>query len=207
MRIQLAPSTSVANYKLYFVQFTAQRPSDPHWILGTNAAAVLYIVRNHAINTNVDAASALCEVGLPFHTLQLADQAAKREEDPSLRRWALPRYRRSDFKPTQKDYEVYQRKVLNIIRRRPLRAALMAGGIAWRIVREFLACDPDLKHDVLESVLSGPSKESCYLSTIVAGENNVFYVDNLLTRDEENVLMGVHRMYTGKRTFLFRNHN
>ncbi|KAI0716950.1 hypothetical protein C8Q76DRAFT_795191 [Earliella scabrosa] len=196
LRIQLAPATTLANFQLYFVQFAAQRPSDPHWILGTNAATVLYIIRNHSISTNVDAAAALCEVGLPFHTLQLADHAVKREEDPSLRRYALPRYRREGVKMTKKDYEVYQRKVLNIIRRRPIRAALMAGGIAWRLVREFLACDPDLKHDVMESVLSGPSTESRYHSTIVAGENDVFYVDNVLTRDEEDILMGVHRMYT-----------
>ncbi|KAI0694803.1 hypothetical protein C8Q76DRAFT_567140, partial [Earliella scabrosa] len=109
-------------------------------------------------------------------------------------------YRRADFKATKKDYAVYQRKVLNIIRRRPLRAALMAGGITWRLVRELLACDPDLKHDVMESVRSGPSRESRYHSTIVADANNVFYVDNFLTREEEDIVTGVYRMYTAGQT-------
>ena len=198
LKVHLAPTTSAASHKLYIVTFAARPADDPQWILAANAATVLYIVRNPSIVNNVDAARALCEAGLPFHTLKLAERNMMRWPDPIVCRFAPPRFRRQGFKPTKRDYDVYQMNVLNFIRQRPLRAALMGGGVLWRIVQELLACDPDLKEDVIQSVVDGPSSDWSRHATIVATRENVFYVDDQLMQEEENIIVGTYTMYTGK---------
>ncbi|KAI0735669.1 hypothetical protein C8Q76DRAFT_611425 [Earliella scabrosa] len=98
------------------------------------------------------------------------------------------------------DYRQYCRQRLDLLRSGPhLRAALLHGGIIWRLAME-MAGEYSGNLDLLRSYLElGPSEESgCHRIIIQDGQTT--YVDDGLSDYEVDAICGVNHVYTGKYT-------
>ena len=100
--------------------------------------------------------------------------------------------RLSSYQFSAEDYHTYCHDRAEILRSpRVARQALMRGGILWRLAME---------HASFQDVLAGPTptatiRHQC--RSICAGADR-FYIDDVLTAHEEEVICGVYYVYTGK---------
>lgn len=149
--------------------------------------------------TSQEAVKHLLDVGLPFHTLRLAATAESRcSFDLALPGYKIPSYRRAGFKPTALDYQVFELRVMELLHRPHIRAALTRGGIIWRVAMSVLGYDDSLAHEIKDSVLAGPSDNVAAHAALVQTNNELYYVDDVLSEEEEDVFSGVFMLYTGK---------
>jgi hypothetical protein len=134
-----------------------------------------------------DIVSRLIRQGIPFRTIITGPSPPARR--PPLFFFGLG-YCQNGYKPTTVDYAAYERAQDDFLRGPRGRAALMKGGIVWRLAMQ--ALHPDV-------VIAGPS-ESVYESGIcfVEEESGKHWWDDDLTEDEKNLICGVYKVFTGK---------
>lgn len=133
----------------------------------------------------------LLDRGIPFQTLRLDRQSAM--SSTKLGEWYRP-LRVSGSSIKKCDYMQYVRRVKELLynNKRVRRAAMMRGGIIWRLARMYGG-------DV-HCVLEGTSEE--YLDLILEMTRDrqfttKWYADQL-TEDEEDIICGVYRSSEGK---------
>jgi hypothetical protein len=125
----------------------------------------------------------MVETGRSFMTL------IPKPTDVSIRpssRPLLP-HRHNDFVFGHLDFKEYElQREIFFSNYQHLRAALLAGGIIWRIALEELGIDP---------ALWGPSETTNYAFELVL--NNQSFVDDGLSSEEMDFICGVYYVYTG----------
>lgn len=102
-------------------------------------------------------------------------------------------WRERVWRPSPHDYSGYWFNLRNWMTTPRRRAALMSGGIAWRLCLEVLC------HDDIELVLLGPDYKG-YGQRVRFDGDELQSWDNELTGDDFDVISGVYRQFTGTRS-------
>jgi hypothetical protein len=99
--------------------------------------------------------------------------------------------RLTGYQFTQKDYLVYEKHRASILSSQRGRAALLCGGIVWRLAKDFLSAD---------AVLQGPSPAATVhrwgFKAATSREDCKLHDDDLSELDLD-LICGVYRCYTG----------
>ncbi|KJA19782.1 hypothetical protein HYPSUDRAFT_117469, partial [Hypholoma sublateritium FD-334 SS-4] len=106
----------------------------------------------------------------------------------------ISRLRLSSYQFTAEDYHAYCHDCAEILRSpRAARQALMRGGILWRLAME---------HASFQDVLAGPffATTTQHQCRSFNGASDRFYIDDVLTTHEMEVICGVYYVYTGQGT-------
>jgi len=135
-----------------------------------------------------DIVSRLVKHGIPFRTIITGPPPAHR---PPIFYFGLG-YCQMNYKPTTVDYIAYERARDDFLRGPRGQAALMKGGIIWRLAMQTLHADV---------VVAGPS-ESVYGSGVWFPDNQSgkHWWDDDLTAEEMGLISGVYKVFTGKGT-------
>jgi hypothetical protein len=176
---------------IILLNFSASSTSFP-WILAlTNAVDALYVCRLDPGFNQYDVTRCLVEQGIAFRTL-LSLRIIPTVAQPlaqSLSR--LVPIRLPQYQFTTKDYATYQQQRDAILASPRGRAALLRGGIIWRLARDLLSFD---------EALQGPSTAT----TIHRSGFSVEYPpsgsqlwDDDLSLEELELLSGAYCCYTG----------
>ncbi|KZP08142.1 hypothetical protein FIBSPDRAFT_761900 [Athelia psychrophila] len=99
-------------------------------------------------------------------------------------------WREATWKPSPHDYAGYWFNLRDWMTTSRARAALMSGGIVWRVCLEVLVPED------LQLVLLGPDYAGHGKRVRFDGEQHESW-DNTLTEDDMDVISGVYKMYTG----------
>lgn len=159
--------------------------SVPWTIVLEDPLTALEVVRRGWGPSTVDVARELCTRGIPFHTVVRCEKALP----------AVPKHRgrlglglfRAGYKPDQHDYAAYEARCQELLRRHGfLRAALLKGGIIWRLVLAVLGFD---------DIIGGPSMSA--LNPFVIELDGEWVLDDDLTAEEMDIICGVCRIRTG----------
>ncbi|PSS10991.1 hypothetical protein PHLCEN_2v3364, partial [Hermanssonia centrifuga] len=135
--------------------------------------------------SKLDVARGLLQRGIPFRTLLPVDQHVPKPSVPQLN--IQLGHHPYDYQPTPGDYTNYEGQRDTLLgRERVCRAALMKGGIVWRLAMEMFG---------VESVLFGPKDVEAALYRAVLHDGGS-YVDDDLTQDELDVVCGVYKVTT-----------
>ncbi|TDL29891.1 hypothetical protein BD410DRAFT_823878 [Rickenella mellea] len=101
-------------------------------------------------------------------------------------------YRPKHYKPNHVDYAAYEAARNAFLVHPRARAALLKGGIIWRLTIEFLRDDPVL----WDQVLRGPTGDLKH-SHAWCTEKGTALWDDELSDDELDLISGVYRVFTG----------
>jgi hypothetical protein len=177
-----------------FFIFDFKQHTTVNWKLGvTTASDALFVCRLNSGFDEYDIARRLLQSGIPFCTLRRMGTVPRPVQSPGR---MLP-FRLSGYNFTTRDYDAYQHECTAILALPRARAALLRGGILWRIAVDILSFD---------DVLRGPS-------TTTTIDGNGFAVhdarigevfgDDDLTDTEVELLCGAYVCYTGKYQLVF----
>jgi hypothetical protein len=174
--------------------FSAPRSTACDWLLGVNSCEIAlyicrYILSNPRAHTIVTVANRLLNRGVPFRTLLGMDSSSRwkmnlvEDRDP-------PSYRYSTHIFTPQDFDTSMLRCQAVLSQPQGRAALLKGGIIWRIAKQFLSSD---------GVLDGPSVEVTSHRvgySHASGTPKVQYCDDDLTENEIGIICGTYSLYT-----------
>ena len=157
---------------------------DVPWLcLISDPVTLLHIARGQWGQSKHDVATGLVRRGLPFRTLTIAAANPPPPSHPKVDFVvSMPA-----FKPRLDDFYVWEGRVRSLLRGSRGRAALMKGGIIWRIAMEVLS---------EEAVLLGPSDDINVTYTLCIADIN--YADDDLTSDELELICGVYKVLNSK---------
>jgi hypothetical protein len=186
VRIQVRPCLN--GQRLYII-VTEDHGNRDKWVLGTWEAATALQCLRIGKESSIAVATNLLTCGTPFLTLKPL----------SPRTVALPRpsftlgWRREGYKPDVKDYAAYVHLRDSFLREPHARAALLKGGIVWRLAVDSLSS---------ADALAGPSQHVLDYGTCVHTEDGDLWDDDL-SEDELNLICGVYKVFTGQYHFFF----
>jgi hypothetical protein len=186
--------------------FVLSLPANPasEWRLGLyRAAHVLYAFRlmHNGVRNIYAIAHLLIQRGIPFRTLRPLRPVASSISMSSIVR--ITPMRLSNYIFTRQDYAAYLHDRMALLSGSRGRAALLRGGIAWRLAKDILSHDATLEgpsHAVMVHRVGQSFKVS---------RSNCEHWDDDLTTDEWGALCGLYRCYTGMSSFFplkFRAH-
>lgn len=181
----LDESTSVNKY--YLLRPRSLNVEQRFTIFLQDPVAVLNVIRRQWGPHLSDVAAELVSAGIPFST---------RVVYPDIPRPAIARTTALGFLPFHyqlhtSDYFVYLNRRDSLLQRRYGRAALAKGGILGRLAREALGDDIKLL------IQNGPSSEVLQYGTAIR-IGQLYYWDDELTEDEEQIICGVYKFSTGE---------
>lgn len=187
LRCGVAPVPGAERDKTYFVE--SRREIVQGWKLVVHSELdAAHIIRASPVyckNSSRYEAAAFCVArGITFRTL--APRRANSEVPRPLPQSSMGlgrRHNRFGFSP--KDYRLYERTRDALLAGPQGRAALLAGGLTWRLAIDALG---------LEYALQGPSHTK--MSQVVATVNGIEYVDDVLTQEELDIIAGVYFVYS-----------
>lgn len=169
-------------------QYTiSYRDEELEWMIVTDARSAIELVRRHGITGCPAAAQYLAQRGSRFQTLQHEDRRCKFEG----RTPPQAGLGRRDFEfgkyAAAPEYRAYEERARALLTRPRGRAALLRGGIIWRLAMELLGTDG------ITRAAAGPSEE-CHIyghEFSVPSREDPFYDDHL-TPDELSLIAGVY---------------
>jgi hypothetical protein len=170
---------------------SSRESSSCNWVLGLERAAhLVFAIRSlRPSKRNLhDVARLLIQEGTPFRTLRPLITSSI---SPSSIMKIIP-FRLSGYKFTHEDYTSYIRERSATLSQPRGRAALLRGGILWRIALEHLSID---------AALEGPSQavtEHRVGESFKDMASHCEYWDDCLTDDEANSICGLVNCFTGK---------
>ncbi len=171
---------------IFLFDFGREATVDWH-ICVTDISLALLIVRLDDELCDYNIARSLLDQGSPFWT---ALDSASFDIIPSPP--GIPRLRLSSYQFSAEDYHMYCHDRAQVLRNpRVSRQALMHGGILWRLVMEYASA---------ENVLTGPTSTATIhrqCRSFNIGRDR-FYIDDVLTVHEIEVICGMYYVYTGK---------
>jgi len=182
--------TKIDNEMYYFIKPIGLPASDNvSWeLVLREAATALQCLRHHWGPSPVHIARCLLEMGIPFSTRLRVPPPY-----PTLRRGFYTNlvlgWRQQGYKPDYADYVAYATTRDSFLRLPHARAALLKGGIVWRLAIEVTG---------RFAALEGPSEnvlEHGSLLTLPSG-NQLW--DDDLSDAELDLICGVYKVYTGK---------
>lgn len=188
---------------LYAVQYHRDR-GNLDWTLLVDSRVLVVLLRwADKVYSTEDAVFELSQVGAPFLT------AKPRDDSDTSASATLPlphsstsfslqaSYRLETYTHGYLDYRQYADRVLDFLRCGPrARAALLRGGIIWRIVTQLGGNNDGIVELIRSYACAGPTDDTAYHRT-VARRGNVTLVDDALSQDELDLISGVTKVYTG----------
>ncbi|KAG6903714.1 hypothetical protein DXG01_015415, partial [Tephrocybe rancida] len=155
----------------------------------TTASNALLVCRLDRKFRELDIANYLLHHGIPFRTLISSENASRatREPPPPC---VLP-VRLSDAQFGVKDYDHYARHRDALLNQPRARAAVLRGGITWRLSAPVVS---------FSSVLQGPTGWSPLSGTMLTARDmttNEIFLDDTLTDVEFDLICGTYVCHTG----------
>ena len=100
-------------------------------------------------------------------------------------------WREPSFEATSQDYCLYEHRALDVLSRPRGRAALLRGGIVWRLAMEILG------EAAIDEAVNGPSSDTwLYGSELMESRGSSWLCDDLSSY-EVDIICGVYKVYTG----------
>ena len=196
MHVQPVPNPKKNEWKWYFVKYKGD--SSLPWTLAVHSVTVLFLIRQPDIKTSLSATNLLLRRGIKFVTVQ--------ERSPSFQsnslqiphpRNLVPYRRETDKAPTAADYGEYMYRVLDLLHQpHVVRAAMLTGGIIWRLMLEAIGREEDLYQMYLQLGAAGPTEDTSKHGTIFRTPRGIL-MDNVLSEEEKDIICGVYKVYTG----------
>ncbi|KAI5117334.1 hypothetical protein M0805_001939 [Coniferiporia weirii] len=179
------------------IKVYALRPTTTHtlsWVLTvTDPVAALECMR-----TCHDRIWKVCqyfvERGVPVKTV-VCTPPARGQSPGTERRIKDLGWRHDNSRLDSSDYASYEKRVADFVQTNPrVRAAIMKGGIVWRVVVEAIGLEA-----AIEVVMAGPSSEAAdkVYETLDISKSRQCWWDDTLTDDDEELLCGIYKIYTG----------
>jgi hypothetical protein len=160
------------------------------WALVVSDPAVaLQCARSGWGPRKLDIARELVHRGIQFNTMEFLPRSPS---SVPLHMRCCPSLGRR-FKPDLLDYQSYEQTRDSFLRQPHARAALLAGGIVWRLSFDALGISPVLDGPTIDAIEYG--KRSPALGNL--GQPSMLY-DDTLTEGETDLICGVYKIYTGK---------
>jgi hypothetical protein len=184
----ITKQVSPTNQIFYIFNERRQKAGSPSWTLAvSDPTTVLECARQLWGPEIIHIARRLIERGIPFRTLTTLPPDAtfspvNRSVSPSLG------WRHKDYIPDRWEYSLYEHKLGLFFRSEHSRAALLSGGITWRLGIESLGIAP---------TLVGPSEDAATCGYRVNLPDHGIMCDDILSDEEENFVCGVHYIATG----------
>jgi len=181
---------------IIYLVTTNQLPSDRNvqWtIILEDASNALECVRRRWGPHFIDVANELYTRGYPFSTRLVGPQPVTTTR-PAINSLG---YRPKGYTPLPCDYAAYEALRDSFLATPRARAALLKGGIVWRLAKEVV---PEV------TVLNGPSSEALLTGRAFRCEERYLW-DDELTEEELNLICGVYKVHTGKSSFYMPNSN
>jgi hypothetical protein len=129
--------------------------------------------------------------GIPFHTLAPSRSSVSRTPNTASRPSLLPPFRARDYSFGINDYLSYRERCNSILQHPRGRAALMHGGLMWRLAVTTIPW---------ENVYRGPSGWSTNPQEMIVvfdSVTNLELLDDRLSEVEQEALCGTYRCQTG----------
>jgi hypothetical protein len=163
----------------------------PGWLLGLNdPATLLQCFRLNMGPSITNLVRYLFSNGIPFHTYISASELCH----------AYPKYppvslsfRPLAHRPRISEYAVYEHARHSLLSRPYGRAALLQGGIVWRLA----LCDFEYKEDAEYAVLLGPSEYVSVYQHVLHTDDGQSFFDDGLNDTELDLICGVYKVATG----------
>lgn len=179
---------AVINNRTFYFISSVDSASSQNWELATEHAATAMQCRRQEWGPSIlDVVQHLLELGIPFRTwTPFTPPQRPPYPHPSV---GLG-WRNVDYKPDAADYASYAAaRDEFLIRSLHGRAALLRGGIAWRLAIEALGMAP---------ALSGPSTDVYDHGQFIIPQTGTQFWDDALTEEELDLICGVYKVYTGR---------
>ena len=172
---------------LYWVRSWQDTYNQDGFYLAVEQATAAVEILRRRYPSIFEVAKHFIETGRPFRSLKRSPLDRTIVPPPEQR---LP-HRREGFDYTPAVYEAYEARLAEFFQdHRHARAALLAGGIVWRLAMEYLGP---------EDALWGPS-DSTYYAYETTSESGDTFVDDDLTAAEMDLICGVYYVYNDKGT-------
>jgi hypothetical protein len=171
----------------------------PRWLVGLdNSVTVLECFRLDIGPSMNSVAQYLFSNGIPFHTYILASDLPHMY--PKYPPISLS-FRPLTHKPHISEYGFYENMRHSLLSRPYGRAALLQGGIVWRLALD----DYEHKGDAEHSVLLGPSEYVSVYQHVLRTDDNQRFYDDGLDDAELDLICGVYKVATGRYNFSLVN--
>jgi hypothetical protein len=155
--------------------------SSMDWNIVVDAATAIQCLRDQWGPTDANIVTNLLRRGITFHTLLLSPSQRQITTIPETRGLG---WRTINYAPDAFEYAAYERQRDEFLHGPRGRAALMSGGIVWRLAVDSLGINNDV-------VLAGPSNEA----QPYGDESAVpVMLDDCLTVEECNLICGVYQV-------------
>lgn len=180
-------------YRVWVEGFPQQSKS---WdLVLVNPTAVLCLLRLEGNRSVESILQDLVTFGIPCSTVGLSgdtDRSLCQYPYPGAQRVMTLGWVKKGHQFTYSNYRHYEYTRDMLLQRRYGRAALLSGGIVWRLARELLGVD---------CVLAGPSVDVYRYGSWFEYDWAGIGGDDVLSEEEEDVVCGLYKVYTGD--FLF----
>lgn len=166
-------------------------PDAPYRIAVFDPVTALECCRRNSGTSRFDIARSLLERGTPFLTLAPIPRRTTLYPRPHCN--SVLGWRRQDYNPDARDYFEYEELLRDFFRRPHARAALLRGGLIWRLAKEVLG-------DIADSwALMGPSEEvDTFGMRFRVDASKTEFADDALSEGELDFISGMYRIYTGQ---------
>jgi len=189
----------------YFIlPFDARSSTGNQWFLVTEEAVTALECLRRGFSHREDATRHLLKNGIAFTLRRLIPSPASFSSLPI--RPVNPQHRPKEWRFTVFDYYCYQQSLCRLVNDpTKVRAALMQGGIIWRIVKEFLFVHGKNWVNLEREVLSfgSPDSPSKSADTFLSPDGKFLFYDDILTEEDTDIICGVYAVSTGKISRLF----
>jgi hypothetical protein len=172
---------------VYEIVHVAADTVTPWQLFVDDASTALECVRRKAGPSLRDVAKTLLKSGVPLGTwVHRSETVPSPQPGPEPSHFGLG-WRPADHKFTSLDYASYEALRDEFLRQPHARAALLMGGIVWRIAIEVLGVDPGL---------AVPSAKAHHSGRVLEFSDSQL-VDDVLSEKELDLICGVYDVYTG----------
>lgn len=174
--------------------YTIKPINGPHvsWQLAVSSArTALHCFREiYETGTIREVVALFICMGIPFQTLQVTSVLSQ----PEMRYRAIPLAWRlsGDHRPAR-EYAEYERVLREFLRRPYARAALLRGGIVWRLAMNEFGLD-----DAIELAMLGPSRDACEHGFTLSFPGQCHLHDDSITDAEADLICGTYKQSTSR---------
>lgn len=180
---------SVKKSTYYFLETTAPGFDTTRYSIAvTDPMTAVQHYRERWGTTRQQLAKSLLDLGIPFNTYTPLSTP-----DTSPARRFRPLGEKPDRIPDSFDYAEYEDRLLAFLHQPRGRAALLRGGIVWRLAKEVLG------NTLNEMVLAGPSTQAYqYGHSLTFDAAQGQFWDDVLLVEELHLVCGLYLQYSGK---------
>jgi hypothetical protein len=183
--VVVTPSHDEAERSIcYALRGSADQPNDPEWtIVVRDPVSALQCLRTSCGPRSANIVLFLLSHGIPFNTFLPTTSRVEPSKPADIQLG----WRDSSYQPDQYEYLAYEAKRDEFLDSHRGRAALLTGGIVWRLAIDAQAED---------CVLDGPSPDAAAYGSRHQSKLLGDACDDKLTPEELDLICGVYRVYT-----------